>query len=345
LISAKRCKKSQNIYSQINNKSPLLDITNSQADELARELSYKNEIGEVKIFVIMRYAPPFSKEVVKEIEKYQPKNLVLLPLYPQFSTTTSESSILDFSQEVRKNSWFKNNQVEVRTICCYPISDKFIRSHVNLIKQSLAKISDIDLKNLRLLFSAHGLPKKIIDAGDPYVFQVNQSTEKIIDQLAADLSIDRSLLDYQVCYQSKVGPLEWTKPSLDFEINRAAIDKKDVAIIPISFVSDHSETLVELDIDYKKTAQELGIKNYLRVASLNNESFFIQALAEICEIAIKNIFKMKSEAKIEQKTVKKINKIDEEDKKFDASNLNIEPMRICPKNMKKCLNQNFCSNA
>ncbi|MCE2687417.1 MAG: ferrochelatase [Rickettsiales bacterium] len=277
LISTLRNKKSQNIYRQINNKSPLLEITTKQASLIETEL---NNHGKFKVFVAMRYWHPFSKEVMEKVNHYQPNKIILLPLYPQFSTTTSESSINDFYQEFKK---YKNKlDAEIKAVCCYPLQPEFIEAHSQLIKQAIHKNFENKIGQFRFLFSAHGLPQDIIDRGDPYSFQAKKTTEAIIDNLAKKLNISINEFDYQLCYQSKVGPKKWTSPSLDSEIKRAIDDKKIPVIIPVSFVSDHSETLVELDIDYKNKAKELGAIDYIRVESLNFNQIFIKSLTKIC---------------------------------------------------------------
>ncbi|NBV06319.1 MAG: ferrochelatase [Proteobacteria bacterium] len=326
LISSRRAEKSQKIYAQINNKSPLLDITISQAHSLERELSF---LGDFKVFVCMRYAEPFSDEVVDEVLKYNPTDTILLPLYPQFSTTTSASSLEDFNKKFIKAQKKNNLQINSRSICCYPVSAEFIKSHTLLIKQTLLKLYDGDLAKFRFLFSAHGLPEKVINAGDPYVFQVEQTTKKVVENLAQILEIDESKIDFRVCYQSKVGPLKWTGPSLDFEIRKIALDKKIPVIVPIAFVSDHSETLVELDIDYKNLAASLGVKDYLRVPALNTEGHFIKALTEICKIAYLDLSN-------ERKS--------QNNGHSDSQIINEKPARICPKKFVKCPNKNFCQS-
>ncbi len=273
LISSRRAHKAQKIYEQIGGKSPLLEITRAQADSLNRELSF---FGEFKVFVSMRYWHPMSKQVVAEVLDYNPKQVILLPLYPQFSTSTTESSLTDFVSQLR----LQRSDIVIKQVCCYKDDPQFVLSHANLIKNSLQKFADKKMDEFRFLFSAHGLPQKLIDQGDPYVFQVEQSTKAIVKILQKTL--DEKNIDFKVCYQSKVGPLQWTSPSLDHEIRRAALDKKNVVIVPISFVSEHSETLVELDIDYKKLAEDLAIKHYVRVPALNLDGHFIKSLTQIC---------------------------------------------------------------
>jgi len=300
IISSKRDKKAQKIYAHIGGKSPILEATNAQGEALEKELSY---LGNFKVFVAMRYWHPFSKEVVKKIKEYQADEIILLPLYPQFSTTTTESSFKDFYQKLAK----EKISTPVKYVCCYPTNPIFISSHCRLIILAIAKTKSSGFNDFRILFSAHGLPKKIIDMGDPYCYQIKASVAAIVKE------IGEKDLDYKICYQSKVGPLEWTKPSLEFEINRAALDQKALIIVPIAFVSDHSETLVELDIEYKELAKKLKIPFYCRVPSLNVDGYFIQSLLDICTRTSKVNFSCNGGD-------------------FGA--------KICPKNFKKCINPN-----
>ena len=309
LISSRRAKKAQKIYAQIGGKSPLLEITATQAQALESELSF---FGDFKVFVAMRYWHPFCEETIERIGEYRPTQIILLPLYPQFSSSTSNSSIAEF---LEKFPQIARRNIPIKTICCYPLEPDFINAHANLIKRTLAKLPEKKLGEFRLLFSAHGLPQKLIDAGDPYVFHVTASSNAVAERLAQIVN-SKDKIDFQICYQSKVGPLKWTSPSLEHEIKRAALDKKIPLIVPISFVSDHSETLVELDIDYKNFAKELGIENYLRAPALNLDGSFIKSLAEICKTAA-----TKNEHEI-----------------FCGKNSD----RICPKNFSYCPNPNPC---
>ncbi len=266
-ISWRRTKKATAIYQKIGGKSPILEFTQQQARAL--EDSLKKQGDEYKVFVSMRYWHPLSRVVAKNVQAYAPDHIILLPLYPQFSTTTTGSSFDDWESQCDKI----NLKVPTRKVCCYPMQKSFVASHANLIREYYWKAAEFGRP--RILFSAHGLPEKVIMAGDPYQYQIEKTAAGIIQILAVDD------LDYQVCYQSKVGPLVWIGPSTEEEIARAATDKTPVVIVPISFISEHSETLVELDIDYRHLAEELGVPSYQRVPALGVEPFFIDALAEI----------------------------------------------------------------
>jgi ferrochelatase len=199
---------------------------------------------------------------------------VLLPLYPQFSTTTTGSSLKDWKRAARGAGL----AAPTTTICCYPTEQGFIRAVAARIGAALAQ-ARTDL-SYRLLLSAHGLPKATIARGDPYQWQVEQSARASVEQLALPG------LDWQVCYQSRVGPLEWIGPATDAEIRRAGADGKGVIVAPIAFVSEHSETLVELDIEYRRLAQECGVPDYRRAAAVGAEADFIAGLAGLVRRAL-----------------------------------------------------------
>lgn len=315
LISSKREKTAQEIYQSIGGKSPLLAHTLDQADSLEKELSH---FGDFKLFVSMRYNRPFAKDVAKDVLQYNPSQIILLPLYPQFSTTTSASSLQDFAQRISFLIKRDKKDITLKFVCCYPTDDEFIKSHSFLIKKTLMNIKDYhhNLPHYRFLFSAHGLPQKVIDAGDPYAYHVELTTKAVIKNLAQLLQTQESTLDFQICYQSKVGPLKWTSPSLEHALKKTILDKKIPIIIPIAFVCEHSETLAELDIEYKEIANSLGAKNYIRVPALNNDGHFIKSLTNICITAANN--KAKCFAGCDTK-------------------------RICDKKFSKCPNFNFDS--
>ena len=251
-ISKRRAPIAKNIYREIGNKSPILELTQEQAANLENRLSTK---GNYKCFVVMRCWHPRAKDVIKKVKEFNPEEIILLPLYPQFSAATSGSSINEWNDLCKK----ENYKIKTKTICCYPTENNFIESHVNLIKKTLKNIEN---KNFKLLFSAHGLPEIKIKKGDPYQWQVEETVNAIMSKLKGES------LDYTISYQSRVGPLKWIGPSTDTEIIKYSKEKKSIVIVPVAFVSEHSETLVELDIEYKKLAVENGCSFYKRVPAL-----------------------------------------------------------------------------
>ncbi len=267
-ISSKRENTAIEIYSKMGGKSTILEETLNQAKALKLELSDKIK-AEFEIFICMRHWHPMSFEVISKLENYKPDEIILIPLYPQFSTTTTASSIEEFTKIKNKSSI---KDVICKAICCYPEDDNFAKAHASLITNAIDKVKDKN--NYRILFSAHGLPKKIIESGDPYQWQVEASVNAVIDQMPFDG------FDYKITYQSKIGPLKWIAPSTQDEVEIAVKQRKDLVIVPIAFVSEHSETLVELDIDYKNIADKNGV-SYIRVPTLSVNNLFIKSLSEI----------------------------------------------------------------
>ncbi len=267
LISARRTPVAKEIYRQIGGRSPILEETRKQAEALQRVLDNGNDY---RVFIAMRYWRPFAEDCAAEVKAYAPDRIVLLPLYPQFSTTTTESFQRAWGVAAAKNDL----DCPSTMICCYPTEPGLIDAMEMLTKSSLERITQ---KPNRILFSAHGLPEKFIAAGDPYQAQVEMTVMAIVDRLVIPD------LDYVICYQSRVGPVEWLRPYTDDEIKRAGRDKVSVIIIPVAFVSEHSETLVELDIDYAKLATDVGVPEYIRGATVGVNQHFIQGLARLVQ--------------------------------------------------------------
>jgi len=263
-ISAKRAPIAKNIYREIGDKSPILELTQDQAKILENNLSKK---GDYKCFVVMRCWHPRAMDIIKKVKEYNPSEIVLLPLYPQYSASTSGSSIKEWNDLCKK----ENYKVKTKTICCYPTESNFLESHASLIKKIIKNLD----KNFKLLFSAHGLPENKIKKGDPYQWQVEQTVEGIMTKLKDEN------LDYTISYQSRVGPLKWIGPSTDEVIIKYSKENRGIVIVPVAFVSEHSETLVELDIEYKKLAEKNGCSFYKRVPALGIEENFIKGLAKL----------------------------------------------------------------
>ncbi len=263
LISSKRNKIAQDIYAKIGGGSPILENTQAQAEALERALG-----GSTKCFVVMRYWHPFAKETAQEVKNFAPDRIFLLPLYPQFSTITTASSLKDWWKAIRKVGIAR----PTKSICCYPTEAGFIRALAELIPQDHAGRPGAHGKP-RLLFSAHGLPEKIVRAGDPYQWQCERTAETLVRELAIDG------LDWALCYQSRVGPLKWIGPSTEEEVRRAGRDRVPVVIAPIAFVSEHSETLVEIEMDYRRMALQAGVPFFAYTGAVNTAPEFINGLA------------------------------------------------------------------
>jgi len=268
-ISSRRTPKAKKIYEQIGGGSPILGQTEAQARALEDALGQlSGGEHECRGYVCMRYWHPLTEAVVKSVGRFKPDRIVLLPLYPQYSTTTTGSSFAAW----KKAAPFKVPTTEVES---YPTEPGFIDASVELVKQGLAEAGDVPV---RVLFSAHGLPEKIVKAGDPYQRQVEESAKAIADKLGN--------VDWAICYQSRVGPLKWIGPSTESEIKRAAADRKSIVLYPLAFVSEHSETLVELDIEYRHVAKEAGVPRYIRVPTVGTHPKFIEGLARLVRDAL-----------------------------------------------------------
>jgi len=264
-ISKRRAPIAKNIYREIGNKSPILELTQDQAKSLENNLLEK---GDYKCFIVMRCWRPRASDVIKKVREYNPEEIILLPLYPQFSASTSGSSINEWNKMCEK----ENYKVKTKTICCYPTENNFIESHISLIKKALKILEN---NNFKLIFSAHGLPENKIKNGDPYQWQVEATVKAIMSKMKNEN------LDYTISYQSRVGPLKWIGPSTEEVIIKYSKEKRGIVIVPIAFVSEHSETLVELDIEYKKLAKKNGCNFYKRVPALGIEENFIKGLTEL----------------------------------------------------------------
>lgn len=268
-ISKKRAPIARQIYEHIGGKSPLLELTQAQGSALQAKLNESDDQNRYHVFTAMRYWHPMSDETAREVKTFEPDEIVLLPLYPQYSTTTTGSSLWAWQQASAKADLFAPTFAP----CCYATHNGVIEAQADLIRQTLSQ-RDSELPR-RILFSAHGLPKKVIAGGDPYQWQVEQTAGAVAHALGDVID------DWVVCYQSRVGPLEWIGPSTEQELERAAADQKAVVVVPIAFVSEHSETLVELDIEYKQVAEKLGVPAYDRVPALATHVTFIAGLADI----------------------------------------------------------------
>ena len=273
LIAWRRTPVAREIYARLGGGSPLLANTQAQAQALETVLGPGH-----RCFIAMRYWYPFSAETAREVARWAPNQIVCLPLYPQFSTTTTASSLASWKLAAAQ----KGLDCPTRCIRCYPCEKGLIEALVQLIKPALDTVSAMG-RRPRLLLTAHGLPVKIVRSGDPYPSQVERTAAAVVDALA------EPELDWRVCYQSRVGPLRWIGPATDEEIGRAGREGTPLVVAPISFVSEHSETLVELDLDYRHLAEASGVPAYHRVATVGVEPSFIGSLALLVERALSGV--------------------------------------------------------
>jgi ferrochelatase len=270
LISTLRAKKSQENYLQIGGGSPLRKITEAQGEALQEKLS---AIGQdAKVYIGMRYWHPFTEEAVDALKADGVDDLVILPLYPQFSISTSGSSF-----RVLEEMWKVDPELQKIRYSLVPSwydNPKYLKAMVESIEQELTEFPEPD--RVHIFFSAHGVPQSYVDeAGDPYQHEIEECTKAIVRLL------DRPN-EYTLAYQSRVGPVEWLKPYTEEALEElGAKGIKDLLVIPISFVSEHIETLQEIDIEYRELAEESGINNFRRVPALDTHPVFIEALADL----------------------------------------------------------------
>jgi len=268
-IAKRRAPVARAIYDHIGGASPILGETQKQARALEAALS--NEQIQAKAFVAMRCWHPFSDGAALAVKQFAPNRIVLLPLYPQFSGTTTGSSFTDWDRAAKKAGL----AAPTVRICCYPANSGFIEAMARRIRAALEN-PKLGLA-YRLLLSAHGLPEQLVKNGDPYQSQVEQTAAALVNELG--------IADVQICYQSRVGPRKWLQPSTESEIRRAGAGGKGVIVAPIAFVSEHSETLVELDIEYAKLARRCGVPDYRRAATVGTDPAFIAGLAALARKA------------------------------------------------------------
>jgi ferrochelatase len=277
LISTTRARSARANYALMGGGSPLLPETQKQAGALQTRLTADLPGDEVRTFIAMRYWKPLTAETARAVAAYQPDEVVLLPLYPQYSTTTTQSSL---------DAWraaYRGPGV-VRTVEAYPQAAGLAKAHAALIRQTWEKAGQPD--GLRLLFSAHGLPQKVVDDGDPYAKQVEQTCAAVLAQLGQyGLGQD---WDWKLAYQSRVGRLQWLKPYTPQTIAEAGEEGRGLIVVPVAFVSEHVETLVELDIEYAELAEHAGVTPYLRVPAVGVHPDFIGALAGVTLDALKS---------------------------------------------------------
>lgn len=292
VISSRRAKHVQQHYASIGGKSPIRERTEQQARALEGEL---RKTMDASVFVAMRYWHPFTQEAIEKISAHDFRELVLLPLYPQFSKTTTGSSLNEWR---RKYAATGKNGLSTKVVKEFHQHPTYIDALVEKINQGLEKFSGAissdllrtepagspraseEAAEVQLVFSAHGVPVSVIEAGDPYQAQI-KATVKLVMERGGWRN------PHRLCYQSRVGPGKWLRPSLDEELKGlAAQGSKRILVIPIAFVSDHVETLSEIDIEARHLAGQLGITRFEVMPALNDSPKFIQALAEMVLEAI-----------------------------------------------------------
>jgi len=270
LISKRRSKREAgDSYHELGDASPLLANSVAQAQALEHALKLKST-DIFKTFICMRYWHPMADQVVKEVQVFGPDQIILLPLYPQYSTTTTRSSYQAWEKSCRDHGL---NTPSV-LICCYPFERGFIEASAKNVKEAYDKAFLETGTPPRVLFSAHGLPESVIKDGDPYQWQCIESARL----MAGATGIQN--LDWQICYQSRVGPMKWIGPSTEEALEKAAQDGVPVVILPHAFTQEHVETLVEIEIEYREMAEEMGLHAFYRVPTVGLHPDFIAGLAD-----------------------------------------------------------------
>ncbi len=273
LISSRRHKKSGGYYSQIGGGSPLRKITDEQAQALEADLNARG-IG-AQVYVAMRYWHPFTEEAFTEIKRDGISRLIVLPLYPQFSISTTGSSLNRMNEITHSNGLA---DLPTSVICTWQNDGDYIKALAGMVKEELAKFSNQAVQGTHIIFSAHSVPVSYVEKyGDPYLRYIEETVRNVMEQIGADRP-------QMLSFQSKVGPVKWLEPSTDTAIRRLAAEGvSQMLLVPVSFVSEHIETLYELDILYRDVANEVGVKEYRRVPALNCQPDFIAALANLVE--------------------------------------------------------------
>jgi ferrochelatase len=261
MIVSSRKNEAKNNYKELGGKSPIVQNTKDLIEKLN-----KNSNEEILFTYCMRYTPPFAKDIINELKEQDIKNITLFPLYPQYSTTTTKSSLEDFYENIDENE-FSINEMKP-----FYQDKEFLKIVINQIKND---IKEKDSKEFDLIFSAHSLPQKIVDNGDPYQEQVIEQVNLLKNMLKED---NIEFKDIKIAYQSKLGPVTWLEPSLESTIEN--MENRKLIIYPISFIIDNSETDFELSIEYKEIADKIGFEEYIVCKCPNDSDDFVKYIID-----------------------------------------------------------------
>ena len=275
LISTLRSNKSQEAYRSIGGGSPLRRITDQQARELQSLLRQRNV--DATTYVAMRYWHPFTESAVADMKADGIEQVVVLPLYPHFSISTSGSSFRELQRLRQGDERFA--QLPLRAIRSWHDHPGYLKAMAQLMEREIDAC--VDPSTAHVFFSAHGVPKSYVEeAGDPYQKEIESCAELIMKTLGRDNP-------WTLAYQSRVGPVEWLQPDTEEaleELSEKGV--KELVVVPISFVSEHIETLEEIDIEYREIATEAGVSNFRRVPALDIDPTFIASLADLVETSL-----------------------------------------------------------
>jgi protoporphyrin/coproporphyrin ferrochelatase len=269
VISATRARKVQHHYATIGGFSPIRRHTERQAQALEAEL--RNQGVNARCFVAMRYWHPFTAEAIAEVEQSKCDELVLLPMYPQYSSTTSGSSLNEWRRQFR-------GDIPVHRVDTFYRNTTYLDAVAEKINDAIWRFARPD--SPEIIFSAHGVPMSVIESGDPYQRQIEETVALV---MARGGWSNR----HRLCYQSKVGASRWLQPSLHHTLQQLSTEQvREVCVVPIAFVSDHVETLAEIDHEARERAAQLGFTQFEMTAGLNDSPTFIRALAEIVQATV-----------------------------------------------------------
>jgi len=267
LISSIRAPKVAEEYKLIGGKSPINEWTEKQRSML--EDSLRNNYESIDVYTAMRYWNPLTKEVVANVENKNYDKIILLPLYPHYSITTTCSSFNEWDRH------YKGDKSKLIFINDYYLHQKYLEAINQRIDETILRFPEKNRNEIQIVFSAHGTPISLVKKGDPYSQHIKQTVEAV-------MKLRKYSHDHHLCFQSKVGPMKWLEPATNRMIEElASQNKKHLLIVPISFVSDHVETLFELDIEYRHVAEKAGIENYIVMKGLNDSQLFIEALSDL----------------------------------------------------------------
>lgn len=260
-------------YGEMGGASPILENTKAQAAALLEELKLAQPDVDWRVHVCMRYWHPRAESVAAQVQAFKPDRVILLPLYPQFSTTTTRSALQDWASACKAIGF----EVDTKVLCCHPWAKGYVQASAARLKpryeEFVKQAKENGTKPPRILFSAHGLPESVIDDGDPYQWQCEQSAKAIVDAMGT------KDLDWTICYQSKVGPMKWIGPSTEDEIERAAKENTPLLVYPHAFVCEHVETIVEIGVEYKEVAEHKGVPEFSGVETVGTLPSYIHDLA------------------------------------------------------------------
>ena len=267
LISSRRAPKVAEEYKLIGGKSPINEWTEKQRSML--EDSLRRNVNGIDVYTAMRYWNPLTKEVAANVESKNYDKIILLPLYPHYSITTTGSSFNEWKRH------YKGNKSKLIFVNDYYFHPKYLETINQRIDETILRFPEKVRNEIQIVFSAHGTPISLVKKGDPYSKHIKQTVEAV-------MKLRKHSHNHHLCFQSEVGPMKWLEPATNTMIEELALqNKKNLLIVPISFVSDHVETLFELDIEYRHVAEKAGIENYIVMKGLNDSQLFIDALSEI----------------------------------------------------------------